>query len=75
MLDPQSKIEIDSEQFTLLKCSATQFILVKGEYKYFTKGQIYQAVINTRTKFVVMNLDELDKTLKSKEYQIVNFEG
>lgn len=75
MLDPNTKFEIDSEQFTLLRYSATQFILVNGQFDYFTKGVNYQAVMNTRTKFIVMNPDELDQTLKSKEYKIVNFEG
>lgn len=75
MLDPQSEFEIDSEHFTLLRYSATQFILAKGVHKFFNKKENYQAVKNTRTKFIVMNLDELDKTLKSKEYIITNFKG
>lgn len=75
MLDPQSEFEINAERFTLLRYSATQFILAKGEHRFFDKTKMYEAVMNTRTKFIVMNLDELDKTLKSKEYIVTNFKG
>ncbi len=72
-MDQYHTITHNGTEYSVLRTSATQFIMVEGIHQFYDKHTMYSVLYDTQTDFVFMNQSEIDNAFKNGTIRSMKF--